>query len=496
MTALSNPPAQSVATGEWLHMSAGEIAAALRAGELSARDVVEAHIARLEAFHPRTRAIAVPRFDAARAEADDADRRLTAEAPDELPPLLGVPCTVKESFAFSGLPNTAGLLSRRGQVAERDAPTVARLRAAGAIPLGLTNISELCMWIEADNPVYGRSASAYDARRTAGGSSGGEGAAVGSGGSPFGLGSDIAGSVRIPAFFNGVFAHKPSRGVVPNTGQFPLAQGDALRMLSPGPLTRRAEDLMPLLRVLAGPDGEDEHCVATELRDPDEVDFEGLEVVIVEGDGLVPVSRRVSGGLQRAAGALQALGACVRTERIAGLRQAFILWASEMTAAGSAQFAGLLGADTGKPVRVGRALADAVRRRSPHTKASLMLLAVERIGDLAPSSASRSLRAAGQRLAEEMAELIGDGVLLYPPHPWVAPRHGWPLAVPVAFAYTAIFNVAGTPVTEIPVGLDERGLPLGVQVAAARGADHRTIAVAGALERALGGWKPPEPPGS
>src|SRR5207253_4609005 len=113
------------------------------------------------------------------------------------------PCTIKESIALTGMPHTAGLVARKGTLAGADAPTVARLRAAGAIPLGVTNTSELCMWMESNNRVYGRTGSAYDPSRTAGGSSGGEGAIVGAAGAPFGLGSDIGGSIRMPAFFNG-----------------------------------------------------------------------------------------------------------------------------------------------------------------------------------------------------------------------------------------------------------------------------------------------------
>src|SRR3954449_5018896 len=229
----------ATARTEVLRASALELAAAIRAGELTSREVVEAHIARLEAFQPRTGAVAVPRYDAAREAAGAAD----AWSGGERPPLHGVPCTIKESFACEGLPNAAGRVSRRDVRAEVDAPTVANLRAAGAIPLGLTNTSELCMWMESTNKLYGRSSSAYDARRTAGGSSGGEGAAVGSGGSPFGLGADIGGSVRFPAYFNGVFGHKATPGVVTNEGQFPAAEGDSDRLLATGPICRRAEDL-------------------------------------------------------------------------------------------------------------------------------------------------------------------------------------------------------------------------------------------------------------
>jgi fatty acid amide hydrolase 2 len=108
-----------------------------------------------------------------------------------------------------------------------------------------------------------------------------------------------------------------------------------------------------------------------------------------------------------------------------------------------------------------------------------------------PQAGTERLRKAGRKLTAELEERIGDGVLLYPPHPWVVPRHGMTLGLPMAVAYTAVFNLAGTPVTEVPAGLDDRGLPLGVQVVGRPGADHVTIAVAGALESALGGWVVP-----
>jgi len=465
---------QTIAPPEVLAASALELAARIRAGELTSREVVEAHIARLQAMQPRTAAIAVECFDAARAAAAEADA-FTGDPP----PLHGVPCTIKESFATAGLPNAAGLVSRRDVRAERDAPTVARLREAGAIPLGLTNTSELCMWIESENRLYGRSACAYDGRRVSGGSSGGEGAAVGSGGSPFGLGADIGGSIRIPAFFNGVFGHKPSPGIVTNEGQYPAAEGDSDQLLATGPLCRRAEDLMPILRILAGPDGEG-------LGEPGDVSVEGMEVVVVEGDGVLPVSRRMAGALQRAAGALQALGARVRTERVPRLRGAFNIFLAELSAANTTTFGALLGGD-GDPVRV----RDALRRGSPHTRATKLILAAEVLQHITPSAGVDRLRAAGRKLTRRLEDVIGDGVLLYPTHPWVVPRHGWTLPLPMAIAYTAVFNLAGTPVTQVPVGLDDRGLPLGVQVVGRPGTDHVTIAVGGALERALGGWVDP-----
>src|SRR3984893_18763608 len=177
---MSTRPARGAIT----ERSAIELAVAIRRGELSAAEVVDAHIERHLRMASRIHAIAADRYELARIEAAEADREL-AEAPPgvEWPPLLGVPFTVKESLELRGMPNSAGLLARRCVRAQQSAPAVQRLLDAGAIALGVTNTSELTLWIESENRVYGRTSNPYDPTRTAGGSSGGEGAAVGSGGS-------------------------------------------------------------------------------------------------------------------------------------------------------------------------------------------------------------------------------------------------------------------------------------------------------------------------
>ena len=202
-----------------------ELAAAIRSGETSARDVVEAHIERAGAGQPADQRGRASSASTRRATRPTRPTRGSpaADDPGELPPLLGVPCTIKESIAFAG---TAELRRAWWPAREYRAPSAPRpsrsaLLDAGAIPLGLTNLSELTLWVETENRVYGRTRNAYDPSRTAGGSSGGEGAAIGSGGSPFGLGSDLGGSIRLPAFFNGVFGHKPSTGLVPLDGPVP-----------------------------------------------------------------------------------------------------------------------------------------------------------------------------------------------------------------------------------------------------------------------------------
>jgi fatty acid amide hydrolase 2 len=198
--------------------SAVDLAASIRARELSARQVVDAHIALIEARNPEVNALIATRFDEARAEADAADKLLgSRRGRKDPPPLLGVPCTIKESFGLAGMPQTSGSIARKDVVATQSATAVQRLVDAGAICLGVTNTSELTLWIESENRVWGRTNNAYDPDRTAGGSSGGEGASIGSGFAPIGLGTDFGGSIRLPAFFNGVFGHKPTGCLVPHT---------------------------------------------------------------------------------------------------------------------------------------------------------------------------------------------------------------------------------------------------------------------------------------
>lgn len=479
-------------SGDPLSMSAFELAAAIRRRELSSQAAVAAHVELARALNPTINAIVVERYEQAMHEAEQADEHIARAAPDSLPPLFGVPCTIKESFAFSGLPNSSGLVRRRGLIAKQDATAVARLRAAGAICIGLTNVSELCMWMESNNRVYGRSSNPYDPRCIVGGSSGGEGAIVGSGASPFGLGADIGGSIRMPAFFCGVFGHKSSGGVVPGTGMHPLSENQALRYLATGPITRRATDLMPLMRVLAGPDGHDAGTREVELQDPASVDPATLEVFVVEDNGRVPVDIELVEALDRAARALERLGAKVRRRKFPQLGRGYELWSAGMANAAETSFRTLLG--EGEPIAVGRELLRWATGRSEHTLPALVLAAIEDFGPLVPSGEQQQrLIAEGVALRAQLDEMLGArGVLLFPTHPRPAPRHYAPLLRPFDWTYTAVFNVLEAPVTQVPMGLSRAGLPLGLQVVGAGDCDHVTIAVACALERECGGWvRPP-----
>ncbi len=475
---------------EILRASGVALARAIRERRTTSLAVVEAHIARAKRVNPGLNAIVRDRFADALREARRADEVVGSTHADDLPTFHGVPITIKEAFAFEGMPNTSGLWARRDVVATEDATVVKRLRDAGAIPLGVTNVSELCMWFESQNKVWGRTNNAYDPRRTAGGSSGGEGAIVGAGAVPFGLGSDVGGSIRMPAFFNGVFGHKATGGIVPSTGNHPPAKHDVQRFVTCGPLARRAEDLMPVMRIIAGPDGVEERCEPCALGDPAAVDTKRLTVHSIErGPG--PVARELVEAQRRAADALAARGARVVTRELPRLKRSFEIWSAMMHEGshGENRFRDLMAA--GGEFAPLRELARLPLGKSRYTLPGVLLSLFEEIPDKLPGRSKR-IAELGQELDAELGALVGDAeVILYPSFPRLAPIHRTPLLAPFQFAYTAVFNVMRMPSTQVPLGLDARGLPLGVQVAGARGRDHVTIAVAMELERAFGGWRSP-----
>jgi fatty acid amide hydrolase 2 len=314
---------------------------------------------------------------------------------------------------------------------------------------------------------------------------------VGCGGAPIGLGSDIGGSIRLPAFFNGVFGHKSSSWLVPNTGQWPPAEGDITRMLAVGPITRRAEDLMPVLSAIAGPDGVDPLTREVELGDPRAVELRGLPVIVSEGASTFPVARELLNARERAAGALAAAGAVIRTESMRSIRRAMEYYLATLGADEGPDVWTLVSGDPSKPPRLRTIAREALRGRGDHTLPLVFLLLGEKLNRRMPAGRKKRAIEAGRTLAREVEDVIGDGVLLHPPFPRVAPRHGRTVGRPWMILPVAAFNLMGLPATAIPLGLNPDGLPLGVQAVAGRDCDHVSIAVALELERVFGGWVPP-----
>uniref|UniRef100_A0A3Q3JS04 Amidase domain-containing protein n=2 Tax=Monopterus albus TaxID=43700 RepID=A0A3Q3JS04_MONAL len=479
-----------------LLLSAMQLAKKIRRKEVSSVEVVQAYVDRIQEVNPLVNAVVKDRFAAALQEAAQVDKLIEEETggeevlEDRLP-LLGVPLSVKEAFALQGMPFTTGLISRRGVVATVDAPPVALLKRAGAIPLGVTNTSELCMWLESHNHLYGITKNPYNLERIPGGSSGGEGSLLGAAGSVIGIGADIGGSIRMPCFFNGVFGHKTTPGVVSCENQHPNFSGRQEEYLSTGPMCRYAEDLLPMLKIMAGPN-------ANMLSLNTKVDLKKLRFFSIPHAGsnplLSPVSKELLDIQRKVVARLEAdLGVKVQEVRFPELRYSFQIWDTYMglpdyEGKPIVPFATLMG-DSGPPKWPLWELLKRMMGKSDHTMPAILVGLMEMIK---PSKPSAFIIQQKEKLQKEVEELLGtDGVFFYPSHTRVAPRHHHPLFRIYDFAYTGIINILGLPVTQCPLGLGEEGLPLGVQVVAGKLQDHLTLAVALYLEKAFGGWRDP-----
>jgi len=460
----------------------------IRRREASPVEVLEAHIERILEVNPAINALVVDRFDEARREARDAeDAVMRVNDPDTLPSLFGVPCTIKEFIAVAGIPQTGGLVSRRDRISKQDATVVDRIRNAGAIVMGVTNVPEGGMWMETHNNVYGRTNNPWNLKRTAGGSSGGESALIAAGGSPFGIGSDIAGSLRIPAAFCGIVSHKPTGRMVPNTGHWGADGLPATRYLTCGPLARYVADLPLLLSVIAGPDGVDPHTEKRDLGWTSDVDLSSVTVYPVTEVGAVRVSPSYRGAIERAAAALEERGAAVCPLRSRQIRRAFQIWARAMSEGGDHSGGFIDVIREGQPLRLWRELARSVVGRSQYTFPALGLVALEKLADRLPSFLADGISSVDELRQELEDELGENGVVLYPPYSRPAPRHGLPMLTPFDFICTGVFNIVEFPATVVPVGFED-GLPIAVQIVARRGNDHLTLAVAQILEAHFGGW--------
>ncbi|HEY4019174.1 MAG TPA: amidase, partial [Pseudonocardiaceae bacterium] len=299
---------------EWSFQTAEQLTAALRAGEVTSAELTDEAIARIERDDKVINAICVPDFDRARAAARSADQ---ARARGEDRPLLGIPVTVKESYNIAGLPTTWGMPQHRDHVPAEDAVQVSRLKAAGAVVLGKTNVPLGLQDIQSFNDIYGTTNNPWDHDRTPGGSSGGSAAALACGFGALSIGSDLAGSLRTPAHFCGVYAHKPTLGLAATRGMVappaPALPVD-LDLAVVGPMARTASDLTLLLDVMAGPDpltlGKAHHPTLPPARHQRLSDF---RVLVLDDHPLIPTGSAVRAGVSRVADALADGGA--RVER-------------------------------------------------------------------------------------------------------------------------------------------------------------------------------------
>jgi amidase len=427
----------------WMRGAVG-IAEGIRERAFSAAEVVEAFLERIEADNWRVNAVVVLAGERALQEARRADASLARG--DALGRLHGVPFTAKDVLDTAGVETSAGIRDRVGVVPTEDAVAVARLRRAGAILLGKTNVPPGGSGGVTDNPVHGRTNNPYDPARSPAGSSGGEAAIQAVGGSAVGLGSDSGGSLRVPAHYCGVAALKPTAGRIPSTGAFGQAGGLSDTRTQIGPLSRFVQDLGPVLEIVAGPDERDSGVIPVPLRDPAVVEIPRLRVALYTDDGSTPTTHETAVAVRDAAGALAASGSDVKEDC---------------------------------PQNVGRDALD-------------ISLRCWRRDELNGGESVRLLAEWDAFRTRMLTFMESVDVIVCPTAPTPAAFHSEGLET--MFQYTLPFSLTGQPCVVVPSGRSGEGLPIGVQVVGRLWREDLAIAAARHIEATVGGWRKPTNP--
>jgi amidase len=429
------------------------LAELIRKRDVSAVEVVAAHLEQIERLNPALNAIVTL--------APDAIDRASVVTEGKL---CGVPITVKDTIETAGLRTTSGSRVRADYVPERDAPAVARLKAAGAIILGKTNAAEMAMDFTADNPVFGRCVHPLNAKLTPGGSSGGEAVAIATHMSPGGLGSDLAGSVRVPAHFCGICGLKPTTGRVPGEGQFPPSTGPYGLGAAIGPMARTVGDLRLLFEVLSG-----ERVVNNDLR--------GSRFAWYADDGVVPVTDETARAVKNAAMALSDSGLIGEGRLPPHVERGTELWLKLFSRASVVQ---LRQAYAGREDEGGSFVSWRLRT-----------------GDDTPAPSLDEYIAnwmERDRLREDLLCWMQTTPLIIAPVGATPAYEHDTLKVTVqgttigtfrAFSYAQAFNVFDLPVATVPAGRSKDGLPIGVQIVGRPFAEEMVLAAAEIVEEGV-----------
>jgi len=478
------------------YWTAKELVAALQARQVSAVELLDRSIARIEAHDGTLNAVVVRDFERARVAAAAADKAL---ARGERRPLLGLPITVKEGHNVAGLPTTWGIPATQHLQASEDAVAVGRLKAAGAVVLGKTNVPFMLADWQSYNAIYGVTNNPWDLGRTPGGSSGGAAAALAAGYVSLELGSDLAGSLRIPAHCCGVFAHKPTHGLVPLRGFAPpgtpaLSVTTKVDLAAVGPMARSAGDLALALDVVAGPDDDEAAGYKLALPPPRHADLKSFRVLVVDHHPLLPTANIVRSTLGTFADNLVKAGSTVG-------RTSPALPDLALVARTYGQLLmSFIGADL--PDDVYQRLHAAAATLSPDDDSMSAMALRGNVMSHRDWIRNDRLRAG---LAHQWRQLFREwDVVLCPIMPTPALSHdhidmnarrividGTEIPYVAQSMWSSVATLTGLPATAMPIGLSDDGLPIGVQIIGPYLEDRTTIAFAELAEREFGGFVAP-----
>lgn len=456
-----------------IYWSASALARALRARELSAREIVDACLARIDVVNPSINAVVQLIPERARSEADALDK--LADSGHFKGPLHGVPITLKDSLDTAGIVSTGGTLGRRDFVPQQDAPVVARLRAGGAVLLGKTNTPELTLSGETNNLIYGRSNNPYDLTRSPGGSSGGSAAIIACGGSALELGSDTGGSIREPAHLCGITGIKPTSGRTPRSGHI-VPYGGVLDSLTQiGPMARYVEDLVLALPIICGPDGRDPNVVPVALGDPAAIDVSRLRVAWYADNGIVAPDDEIQRVVGATAQALRAEVDVLDNRLLPGMRELVSLATDLRESANAGVIQRLL-------KRYG------TTQPGPDLEGYLT--------EKSLAASDRVDPALLEAIDEARSQALGffadyDAIVCPPSHALARPHGASHRDSFDDWSYMTIHNLLGWPGVSVRAGSSSSGLPVGVQIVAAPWREDIALALAHRIEALLGGYQRP-----
>ena len=461
-----------------------DMAEGVRARKFSPVELVDAHLSRIHELNPKLNAFVVVDSQGARDRAVLAEAALSSNAKSQsVGPLHGVPISIKSSIDVVGLPCECGSFLRKGNVPSEDAPLVKRLRSAGAIILGNTNVPEFLMAYETDNLLYGRTNNPWDLLRTPGGSSGGEAAAIAAGCSAGGVGSDGGGSIRIPAHYSGICGLKPTPGRVPSTGHFPGSAGPFAQLGVVGPMARTIRDVEKLFEVIAGPDPGDPASAPVPLRRWSEQEIRKLGIAYFVDDGVTPVTSETAAAVRTAAEALRAQAFHVTEWRPPNLDRVWQFWWNLFGRAGQMAFAPAIEGREAELSPILRAFRAKVAEAPPLTAPDLL----------------NTLLARDVLRGNLLAKMEEFPIIICPVCAVPAFRHGereWTVQgrkveYLKAMSYSQWFNLLGNPAVVVPVGRSPEGLPIGVQIVGRPWEEEAVLGVAAKIEDACGGFRRP-----
>lgn len=467
----------------------------IRQRELTSEKLVRAYVERIRLVNPILNAIVEDRCAAAIKDAQNVDKMIETTPSDQLSalfgryPLLGVPFTVKESCGVKGMSFVVGNRHRYWLHSENDGEAVELLRDAGCIPLLVSANPEFCQCWETTTKTHGRCNNPYDTTKTSGGSSGGEGALNGCGATLFGVGSDIAGSIRLPALFNGVFGHKPTGGLVSVTGHYPMSEDKLFRKyLQNGPITRYARDLPILLQIMSGPN-------ADKLEFSKPIHTKDIKIHYIIEDEFTLTRARVDDDFRiailRAIKHFENNGMEPKELKLKSISKSMEI---TLSAIFDLETPSIL-IDPKNPNKSDNVFAEMAKcliGDSDYSFNGLFMEFLRVVNGFIPKDNFKYWLKERDALRTELLNILGeDGVLLMPTFNLTPFAHNTSVLNLGGVPLLSLANILGFPATHIPMGLNRNGVPVGFQVLAAPYKDKLCIQIAAELEAAFGGWVQP-----